>query len=254
MGCTRARRSSPTPEEVQQRLGELGPEARTLLEHVVEQGGEATTGTSRHTVLPDDAATPAEELLSRRLLVPRSGGVVIVPGEVGLALRGGRTTAERADVPPVVATAERDPRWSTGPRRARRSSWYDVPSCSSTTGEASPRACCAGAGWRCASCAPRPPDLHVDEPTAALVVETAAAAGLLAERADTDGNPVWVPTDAFDVWSGRDLAERWLIRWLGAGWRARGCPPWSAPATATARPATRWRPTSPARPWSRPAR
>ena len=58
--------------------------------------------------------------------------------------------------------------------------------------------------------------LHVDEATAALVVETAAAAGLLAERADTDGNPVWVPTDGFDVWSGRDLAERWLT--LVRGW------------------------------------
>src|SRR5690606_19464065 len=38
--------------------------------------------------------------------------------------------------------------------------------------------------------------LHVDEPTAALVVETAAAAGLLSERADADGAPAWVPTDA----------------------------------------------------------
>ena len=53
-------------------------------------------------------------------------------------------------------------------------------------------------------------------PTAALVIETAAAAGLLAERADADGNPVWVPTDTFDVWSGRDLAERWLT--LARAW------------------------------------
>ena len=48
------------------------------------------------------------------------------------------------------------------------------------------------------------------------MVETAAAAGLLADRADADGNPVWVPTDAFDAWIGRDLAERWLT--LAQAW------------------------------------
>ncbi len=199
----------PTPEEVQQRLEELGPEARTLLEHVVEQGGEATTGTSRHTVLPEDAATPAEELLSRRLLVPRSGGVVVVPGEVGLALRGGRTTVERADVPPVVATTERDPALVD---RAGAGAAFELVRRTELLldhwgGE--PPGVLRGGGLAVRELRAAATRLHVDEATAALVVETAAAAGLLAERADTDGNPVWVPTDGFDVWSGRDLAERW---------------------------------------------
>ena len=56
--------------------------ARGLLEHVADHGGEATAGTARHTVLPEDAATPAEGLLARRLLVPRGGGVVVLPSEV----------------------------------------------------------------------------------------------------------------------------------------------------------------------------
>ena len=73
---------------------EISPAARALLEHVDESGGEATAGSARHTVLPEDATTPAEELLARRLLVPRSGGQVWVPGEVSVALRGGHTTRE----------------------------------------------------------------------------------------------------------------------------------------------------------------
>ena len=89
------------------RLAELSPPARALLEHVDESGGEATAGSARHTVLPEDAATPAEELLARRLLVPRSGGQVWVPGEVSVALRGGHTTRERVDVVPTLATTER---------------------------------------------------------------------------------------------------------------------------------------------------
>src|SRR5690606_29386308 len=98
----------PDPELLTRRLDELSPAARTLLEHVADHGGEATTGTSRHTVAPEDARTPAEELLARRLLVPRPGGSVVLPGEVGVALRGGRTTTDRVDEPPQVVATERD--------------------------------------------------------------------------------------------------------------------------------------------------
>ena len=56
---------------------------------------------------PRTPRRPAEELLARRLLVPRSGGVVVLPGEVGLALRGGHTTTEPVDEVPELATAER---------------------------------------------------------------------------------------------------------------------------------------------------
>ena len=42
--------------------------------------------------------------------------------------------------------------------------------------------------------------LHLDESTTALVVETAHTAGLLGTVANADGNPVWVPTDAYDAW------------------------------------------------------
>jgi len=206
----------PTVEEVERRLGELSPEARTLLEHVAEQGGEATTGTSRHMVLPEDAKTPAEELLSRRLLVPRSGGVVVVPGEVGLALRGGCTTVDPADVPPVVAVTERDADLID---RAGAGAAFELVRRTELLLDhwgGQPPGVLRGGGLAVRDLRAAAAHLHVDEAAAALVVETAAAAGLLAERADTDGSPVWVPTDTFDVWSGQDLAQRWVT--LARAW------------------------------------
>jgi Helicase conserved C-terminal domain len=199
----------PTQEEVRRRLDELSPQARGLLDHVLGSGGEATTGTSRHTVLPEDAETPAEELLARKLLVPRSGGVVVLPGEVGIALRGGRTTTDPVDVVPPLATTERgEPmvdrtgagaafelvrrvellldQWGLTPPSALRSGGLGVRDLRTTATE-----------------------LHVDEPTAALIVETAYAAGLLATAADPDGNPAWVPTDLYDQWTARPVPERW---------------------------------------------
>jgi hypothetical protein len=206
----------PTPEAVERRLGELSPEARTLLDHVVDQGGEATTGTSRHSVAPEDARTPAEELLSRGLLAPRSGGVVVVPGEVGLVLRGGRTTMDRADLSPELATAERDP--AIVDRAAAGAAFELVRRTELLLDHwgGHPPAVLRGGGLGVRDLRAAATHLHVDEPTAALVVETAVAAGLLAERADPDGNPVWVPTDGFDAWGGRDLAERWVT--LARAW------------------------------------
>ncbi len=210
--------AEPAPaDDVAQRLGELSEAAHALLEHVADHGGEATTGSARHTVLPDEAATPAEELLARRLLVPRGGGTVVLPGEVGVALRGGRTTREPVDDEPVLLTSARDQatvdraaagaafetvrrlellldQWGTGPPGALRSGGLAVRDLKATALQ-----------------------LHVDEPVAALTVELASAAGLLATSADAQGNPAWVPTDAFDLWTARPVAERWttVVRaWL----------------------------------------
>jgi len=207
----------PAPARVEALLEELSEPARALLEHVADSGGEATTGSARHTVLPEDAATPAEELLARRLLVPRGGGVVVLPGEVGIALRGGRTTRDPVDDLPEVLTSDREQgmvdraaagtafeavrrvellldQWGTHPPGALRSGGLGVRDLKATAAA-----------------------LHLDEPTAALVVETAHAAALLATGSDSDGNPVWIPTDAFDAWVTRSVAQRWvaLVRaWL----------------------------------------
>jgi hypothetical protein len=60
--------------------------------------------------------------------------------------------------------------------------------------------------------------LHVDERTAAFLVELAASSALLAVGA-TDVDEVWLPTDAYDTWCRRPPAQRWvgLVRsWLGS--------------------------------------
>jgi len=208
----------PTPREVEERLAELSASARAMLDHVESHGGEATTE-GRRTVLPADAATPAEELLSRRLLTPRGGGTVVLPGEVGIALRGGRTTREPVDDVPALATTERGEdrvdgvAAGTAFETVRRlelllDHWGAQPPSALRSGGLGVRDLRASAAW-----------LQVDEPTLALLVETAQAAGLLSTAADDAGNPAWLPTDLLDGWVLRSPAERWvgLVRaWLGS--------------------------------------
>ncbi|MEX0426604.1 helicase-associated domain-containing protein [Nocardioides sp. DS6] len=205
--------------EIEARLAELSPAARALLDHVAEQGGEATTGSARTTITPDQATTPAEELISRRLLVPRSSGAVFLPGEVGIALRGGRTTTTRVDVRPEVPTTARA---ASLVDRAAAGAAFEVVRRIELLLDgwgATPPAALRSGGLGVRDLKATALRLHVDEPTAALLVEVASAAGLVTTAADADGNPAWLPTDLVDTWVEQSPATRWvtLVRaWLAS--------------------------------------
>ena len=222
VGTSGLRPSSPepaTPDQVAARLAELSPAATALLRHVDAHGGEGTTGSARRTVSPEQAASPAEELLSRRLLVPRDGDTVVLPGEVGLALRGGRTTTEPVDEVPELATTARD---GALVARTAAGAAFDVVRRVELLLDhwgVQPPSVLRSGGLAVRDLKAVARELHVDEEGAALIVEVALSAGLIAEGTEPDGSPAWLPTDEFDVWSGRPTSERWarlVDGWLGS--------------------------------------
>lgn len=221
VGLSGLRPCSPepaAPAEVAARIAELSPAAAAMLAHVDAHGGEGTTGSARRTVSPADARTPAEELLSRRLLVPREGDTVVLPGEVGLALRGGRTTSEPVDDVPDLATSTRDPALVA---RTAAGAAFDVVRRVELLLDhwgVQPPSVLRSGGLAVRDLKAVARELHVDEAEAALVVEVALASGLVAEGVEPDGTPAWLPTEEFDVWSGRSTAERWAR--LVGGWLA----------------------------------
>ncbi|WP_300677323.1 helicase-associated domain-containing protein [Nocardioides sp.] len=58
--------------------------------------------------------------------------------------------------------------------------------------------------------------LQVEESEAALVAEIVVTAGLATSAADAEGNPTWMPTDAYDRWLDASIAERWIA--LARAW------------------------------------
>lgn len=215
IGRLRPRSPDADAGGVATRLEAASDGARALLDHLDRAGGEGTSA-ARTPVAPEDATSPVEELLARRLVVARPGGVVVVPGEVSLALRGGTTTAEPVDAVPALATSRREPslvaRAAAGAafEAVRRTEllldhWSTLPPAALRSGGLGVRDLKAAAGL-----------LHVAEGEAALLVEVAAAAGLLATGPDLDGDLAWLPTDAYDTWSARGFAERWVT--LAAAW------------------------------------
>lgn len=204
----RPRTPGADDDDVAEQLAALSGPARALLEHLAAHGGEGTSS-ARAPASVASAASPAEELLARGLVLPRPEGRVVLPGEVGLALRAGRTTTDPVDVAPALATTERA---ADVVDRAAAGAAFEavrrVELLLDHWGTQPPPALRAGGlGVRDLKAAARV--LHVDELVTALLVETATTAGLVGTGILADGNAGWVPTDAFDTWSALAPGDRW---------------------------------------------
>ena len=155
------------------------------------------------------ARNPLEWLLAHHLLEPTGPDTVVLPREIALVLRGGALVRDVMLEPPTVAHTDRTPElvdrtagqqaftfsrlvedlldgWSFAPPVVLRSGGLSVRDLARTAAA-----------------------LDLDEEGAALVVEIAYAAGLLA--ADGEVDEVWCPTPAFDSWRARPVAERWAL-------------------------------------------
>ncbi|WP_454042891.1 helicase-associated domain-containing protein [Cellulosimicrobium sp. Marseille-Q8652] len=147
---------------------------------------------------------------------------VVLPREVGLALRGGRThrdvrtTAPVPDVREVPAATVDAESASAGIEAVRLvarlvTAWQENPPGVLRSG---------GLGVRELRRAAT--TLEVDDATAAAVVELAAAAGLVAD--DGDDPPSFTATAAAEDWLDDDLGDRWAT--LARGWWRSRRTPW----------------------------
>ena len=190
-------------------VADVDADARVMLEHLDRSGSGGTTQSARAHVRRADAATPVEQLLARGLLVPRDARHVVVPREVALALRGGRTTHEPVDGPPPLMTSSRA---ATLVDRAAAGAAYElVHRAELLLDEWSvrPPTVLRQGGLGVRDLKATAALLHADERVAALLVETAAAAGLVAQGATDALDVAWLPTHAYDAWRAASTADRW---------------------------------------------
>jgi hypothetical protein len=170
--------------------------------------------------------TPARDavqwLVEQGLLVPGDARHVLLPREVALALRAGRTHAELRR-PPALPDDARHPLELVAAESAMAAqrtvrlvatlvrTWEIEPAPVLRTGGLGVRELRRLAG-----------ELDVDDADAALVVELAGAAGLVAD--DREESPSFAPTLEVDAWLAAELSVRWAQ--LARAWLTTTRTPW----------------------------
>ena len=162
----------------------------------------------------DLGATAPHRLIAHGLLIPIDTQTVELPREVGLALRGATPLREIAPERPVIAVSERSP---ADLDRLGSTAVLDLLRRVETLGEAwsgYPPSVLRAGGLGVRELRRTARDLGVDEPSTAVIVETAMAAGLVSSTHAADS--VFLPTTDFDGWRRRDAAARWVV--LARAW------------------------------------
>ena len=199
--------AGPPTDQVAKLLGELAAPARAILDHLDETGANGRWS---------GGAGPTADLVSSGLLERIDDRHVTIPWSVrhGLRVSAGR----RLDDPPALATSERAQglvdRAAAGAafELVRRTEllldrWGTHPPAALKAGGLAVRDLRAAAAL-----------LHVEIEVAALVIETASAAGLLDQGMSDETDAAWLPTDAFDAWQAGSVSERWAT--LARAWLA----------------------------------
>ncbi len=195
----------PAAEEVPELLGALAPPARKILDHLYETGADGRWS---------GGDGPTSDLVSAGLLARLDERHVTVPWTVRSAL--GVELGRRVDEPPELAVAERPQslvdRAAAGAafELVRRTEllldrWGTHPPAALKAGGLAVRDLRAAAAL-----------LHVEIEVAALVIETASAAGLMDQGMSDDVDAAWLPTEAFDAWQLGSTSQRWAT--LARAW------------------------------------
>lgn len=210
------------PDVVASLLRDAPDGARTVLDRLVWGPPVGSVADADRPVRAGSTASPVEWLLAHGLIAVADAGHVVLPREIGLALRGG--TVHRApDLhPPPLALSHRLPARVDGTAAAAAVEAVRlVEELCLTWGESPPPVLRAG-GLGVRDLRRTAQRLEVDNDTAALTAEVALAAGLIAD--DGEADPRWLPTPAFDTWRAGSPGERWgqlAIAWLHSS-RAAG--------------------------------
>jgi hypothetical protein len=197
------------PERLGALLERVPPEAREVIELLAAGPPAGRVPAARRPVDAATADSPVRWLLAHALLVAVDDYTVVLPREVAIHLRGGQVFRDVELEPPEGESADHDPadvdaaaagqaftvvrlvetlleRWGIDPPGVLRAGGLGVRELRRTARE-----------------------LDLDDRVAALLIEVAHAAGLIAPDAETANS--WLPTTAYDVWLAKSVANRWSL-------------------------------------------
>ncbi|HET6502788.1 MAG TPA: helicase-associated domain-containing protein [Amycolatopsis sp.] len=202
------------PELAHADLDEIGADERAVLATLAAGSPVGQTRDAGAMIPLDEAVTPIQRLLARGLLLRRDGQTVELPREIGIRLRAGRSCSPGALREPELPT---NPHQSSTVDEAAAGEALEflrqTESLLTLWSEQPPPVLKSG-GLGVRELRRLARELEVDDDRAALLVELAAGAGLVADSQNT--TPEWVPTTLTDSWLASAPGARWLT--LAQAW------------------------------------
>jgi hypothetical protein len=200
----------PTPQVVSKAVDEAPPAARAILDRLTWGPPTAVLPPGA----PDRVATGARWLLDRHLVAASTTDHLVLPREVALVLRGGRSHVAPALTPPDLVGPTRDPAEVDAAAGQQVTDLLAlVDELAAEWGLRPPRVLRSG-GLAVRDLKRLASVLDVDGVRAAFVAELAYAAGLVADDGSLD--PSWAPTPSYDEWQQQPGDHRWAL--LARAW------------------------------------
>ncbi len=195
------------PGAVRKLIGQVGPQARAALDELAWGPPSGRVPNARREVSVETAQSPIEQLLARGLIGAIGDDTVTLPREVGLVLRDDRLHRDLSPVPPPLEGSAR--RADLAARTAAGQAFGFVRAVEELCEiwSVDPPGVLRTGGLAVRDLRRAAQQLDVPEWTAALVIEVAHAAGLVATGGPADAE--WLPTPAYDAWRARHTEDRW---------------------------------------------
>ncbi|GAA3151380.1 helicase C-terminal domain-containing protein [Nonomuraea roseoviolacea] len=196
-------------------LEEVSGEARAALDQLAWGPATGRVPNARREVRVGSARSPIEQLLARGLLAATGEESVTLPREVGLHLRGGRVHRDLPAAPPALEGTARDQELADRTAAGQAFAFVRVVEELCERWSFEPPGVLRTGGLGVRDMKRLTTELDVPEWVAALAVEVAHAAGLVAQGGGVDGE--WLPTTGYDLWRVRSTADRWVtlaLTWL----------------------------------------
>ncbi|WP_017607168.1 helicase-associated domain-containing protein [Nocardiopsis xinjiangensis] len=204
------------PARVAELLDQVGERAHRLLEGMAWGPPNGTVTDARRAVDLATAGSPVESLMARALLLPTGDDTLTLPREVGLHLREGALFRELSAEPPAFEGRERSA--GTVSRTAAGQAFTALRAVEELLEHwaQDPPGVLRNGGLGVRDLRRAAQTMEVDESEAALLVETAQAAGLVGTDDRLAGE--WLPTREYDLWRQSPPEKRWLrlaLAWIG---------------------------------------
>jgi hypothetical protein len=204
------------PGTVETLLADAPEGARAVLDRLTWGPPVGRVADADRPVRAAEASGPVEWLLARGLLAVADAGHVVLPREIGLALRGGLVHRVPDTAPPAAHLREVPGAGTDAAAAAVAAESVRLVEELGATWAAEPPPVLRGGGLRQRDLRRTAMALGIDDPAAALLVEVAHAAGLVAD--DREEEPRWLPTPRFDAWCAAGVGRQWAE--LAVAWRA----------------------------------